>query len=274
VAIPSRTSAFAPGPGAAGGAISGRDVNPLGPSDPLPMSTRPPFVLVHYPDQYEHVQVDGRWVVVPALVRFDIVPGVEHVEPAMAGRPNLDRTRAAFAAIYSKGGIILDADANPVTARDHLPPGVSPGRYQRALPVRDRVAGIEGERWHEVWEVYELTRAGTVRTSYDVPARARWLMSLMDAGVLERPPADIVEAIIGTAAQALTRVRSDARIMPDQRAERVQSMEAALARLRADLTGPAPEPTPVAAPPAPPVPSRRRASEAPAASLPAAPEAP
>jgi hypothetical protein len=271
VAIPSRSQPFAPAGG--GGAISGRDVNPLGPSDPLPMSTRPPFVLVHYPDQYEHVQVDGRWTIVPALVRFDIVPGVEHVEPAMAGRPNLDRTRAAFSAIYAKGGIILDAEAHPVTAREHLPAGVSPGRYQRALPVRDRVAGIEGERWHEVWEVYELTRAGTVRTSYDVPARARWLMSLMDAGVLERPPADIVEAIIGTAAQALTRVRSDARIMPDQRAERVQSMEAALARLRADLTGPAPGPAVVVAPPAPPIPSRRRSAEAPA-SPPAAPEAP
>lgn len=237
------TATLPPGSGAI--PLSGADVSPLGAADPVNLPPRPAFVLIHHANAYEHVQVDGRWVIVPRIDRFDLVPGVNHVEAAQQGRPNADRTSAAFAELRRQGAIILAADQHPVTDPAHLPAGVAPGRYSRMLQVRDNRSGLDGQHWHEVWEVHSLGRAGMSKT-YDKAAYARWRLWLMESGAIEKPPADIAATIIGDAETRLARIKGDAYLSPDQRAERSERAAAELTALQRDLSdAPASVPPPV-----------------------------
>ena len=246
-------------PGAGAIPLSGADVSPLGSADPVNLPPRPAFVLIHHANAYEHVQVDGRWVIVPRLDRFDLVPGVNHIEAAQQGRPNADRTSAAFSELRRQGAIILAADQHPVTDAAHLPAGVAPGRYSRMLQVRDSRSGLDGQHWHEVWEIHSLGRAGMSKT-YDKAAYARWRLWLMESGAIEKPPADIAATIIGDAETRLARIKGDAYLSPDQRAERSERAAAELTALQRDLSDAPPvPPAPSAAPVPPPRPTRARA---------------
>lgn len=259
IPVPARASVATLPAGSAGVTLSGSDVSPLGAADPVNLPPRPPFVLIHHAGAYEHVQVGGVWTMVPRLDRFDIVPGISHVEAAQRGRPNVDRTRAAFAELRAQGAIIITAEEHPVTDPAHLPAGVAPGRYARMLQVRDVRSGLDGQHWHEVWEVHELTRSG-MRARYDREAYARWRLSLVAAGVIEPAPADIVDAVIAGAELKLQRIRGDGLLAPDQRRERTEAAQAELDALRRGLEG---EPPAAAAPvPAAPVPPPRPARTA------------
>ena len=281
---PSRPSVAALPQGAAPVVLSGSDVSPLGAADPVNMPPRPAFVLIHHPGAYEHVLLEGVWTMVPRLDRFDLVPGVAHVEAAQRGRPGMDRTRAAFAELRAQGAIILSADEHPVTDPAHLPPGVAPGRYARMLTVRDARTSLDGQHWHEVWEVHTLTRSG-MRATYHREAYARWRLSLVAAGVIEPAPADIVDGVIAAAEIKLARIRGDGMLTPDQRRERTEAAAAELAALQRGLlegggqASPLSAPVPLASPAAPvppPRPTRARAQgqtpELPPASAPGAAE--
>lgn len=266
IPTPSRPNVATLPQGASPVMLSGSDVSPLGAADPVNMPPRPAFVLIHHPGAYEHVLLGGAWTMVPRLDRFDLVPGVAHVEAAQRGRPGMDRTRAAFAELRSQGVIILSADEHPVTDPAHLPPGVAPGRYARMLTVRDARTSLDGQHWHEVWEVHTLTRSG-MRASYDREAYARWRLSLVVAGVIEPAPADIVDAVIAGAELKLQRIRGDGLLAPDQRRERTEAAQAELDALRRGLEGlppaaAAPAATAPAAPVPPPRPTRTARAQA------------
>lgn len=237
-----------------GAPVQGADLDPIGNADPVPLPTRAPFVFVHYPDDYEAIEVDGRTQIVPLLTRLALSPGANHVDTEQRGQARGAQYRAAFADVLQRGGIILHADSVMVTNPDHLPAGVTPGRYLRALSVRDRVTRIEGMHWHEVWEVWRVQRDGTARATYDRQAYARWRLSLIAADILPAALPDVVARFEADAEAKLARIESDAMTPPDVRKARTAEARAALEKLQADLAG---EPEAPAAPVPPAVPQRR-----------------
>ena len=169
-------------------------------------SNRRPMYRYH-PEQWEMATVittgkKGEQVVesclIPQLsVDWD-VPGVNGIEGSGSGalfnvaRSDAEARAGLIKRRQAEGFGYIDAD-QPVTAPEHLPPGVAPGPMIRQVETA-RPGSAPGVRYHDCWITYaRVLGAGTVEKNW-VTARVRWLRDMARAGLFGPIPDAFVNA--------------------------------------------------------------------------------
>lgn len=148
-----------------------------------------PFILMAHPGAAQ-VATDGldgpTWL--PVLTPLYITPGVNLVEIKRKGDTNEDMFRNALAHARAKGFAPIDPTTQ-VADSEHLPAGVAPGPYMRAYPTFDRRTQLEGTLYKEAWYTRMASRSPTdpPRWKFDRAAYNRWVVSLLEAGVIPGP---------------------------------------------------------------------------------------
>ena len=149
-----------------------------------------PFLLMAHPGS-AMVVTDGlkspTWV--PAINLFRLSPGVEHVATRRRGDSYPSTIQTARLEKQREGFVIIEPDLALVTDPKHLPAGVTPGAYIREYQTYDRRTGLEGKCYREVWDVQVPTRSlnDSPKWKFDKAAYNRWVVSLLEAGVIPGP---------------------------------------------------------------------------------------
>ncbi len=183
-----------------------------------------PFLLRHHP---------AAWRVSTTLPAVTLLPDVTmHVlEPGVNGVRTLDKheadqpERAYEQSVFKaeRDGWTYLSARQPVPA-ECLPAGVPPGGYLRDLDCMDPRTSTKGSRYVEAWMVPTATLPNEDQEfRFDLASYERWLLWLVESGLLQPPMRQIGERLTARVRAHLDRAHTVPNLSPEVRQARIEA---------------------------------------------------
>ena len=199
-----------------------------GRSSGLPkLNPKPPFLLRHWPMNWEIGEVDGSPTWLPRVEPHLLVRGAAGIRPPGPHEPESNAYADAVLEARRRGWVYLPLSTS--IPDELLPPGVPAGRYRRRIRGQHPITRVDVEAWVSAWDVPEPGLPGAPltftrhRESWD-----RWRASLVASGAIAAPVPQATRAVRQTIERHLGRTRNSG-IAPDVKAAKVERLEARLA---------------------------------------------
>lgn len=183
--------------------------------DLLRCESTPPFVFVHYgedPGNWFVGNVDGVNVWLPYLQEHPLTPGCAGVRTRKTHERRGEELDEARALIRRRGGTEIPLELG----------------YRASTPCVNRY-GIEGRVYHDAWSRARPLRGRnrrTVKFTVDHQARNRWLLSLIESGVIAPPAPELLDERIAMRAARIDRVTTQTQLHPEVREQRISEAQA------------------------------------------------
>ena len=188
---------------------------------------KPPFLLRHWPMNWEIGEVDGEATWLPRIEPHLLVRGAAGIRTPGPHEPESNAYADAVLEARRRGWVYLPLSAT--IAAEHLPPGVPEGRYRRRIRGQHPITRVDVEAWVSAWDVPETGLPGEpLRFSRDRQSWDKWRASLVASGQIAAPVSHAQRNYTSTIERHLARTRNSG-IAPDVKAAKVASLEARLA---------------------------------------------
>ena len=199
-----------------------------GRSSGLPkLNPKPPFLLRHWPMNWEIGEVDGSPTWLPRVEPHLLVRGAAGIRTPGPHEPESNAYADAVLEARRRGWVYLPLSTS--IPDELLPPGGPAGRYRRRIRGQHPITRVDVEAWVSAWDVPEPGLPGAPltftrhRESWD-----RWRASLVASGAIAAPVPQATRAVRQTIERHLGRTRNSG-IAPDVKAAKVERLEARLA---------------------------------------------
>tara|TARA_B100001094_G_C18126147_1_gene769586 strand:+ start:697 stop:1431 length:735 start_codon:yes stop_codon:yes gene_type:complete len=191
----------------------------------------PPFLLRHWPLNWEIAEVEGAAVWLPEVSPHLLVKGAAGIRTPAPHEPESNAYADAVLAARRLGWVYLPLSAE-IPAK-LLPPGVPAGRYRRRVRGVHPITKALAETWVTAWDVPQPGLASQpLRFTMHRESWDKWRAALVAAGTLAAPTEVAKAQVRQTLDRHLSRTLSS-RMDKEQRAAKAEGLKHRIALVEA-----------------------------------------
>lgn len=165
-----------------------------------------PFILVHSPQDWNVLDIDGEPTWVPVVTPIPVMPGLFGCRTLDANEPREKAMQDVITWARSQGRVVIPPSTHvPAEFAGKL----GEGPYMRKMACRMHANDAVKNKFIQVWDVPVATPPGEEQVFiFDADTNAKWRASLVAAGIIEPPSELVVQRLIRIAESRPARVQA------------------------------------------------------------------